>query len=171
VGTGSGVQTKYSRPDWGLLANVKSLDDVKNAGFGANIFNAIFQAHLPNPDKPPLFFDLQAHKIGDQLVIDSKVTERLRDNFFLESLIPQYADNLKSLRAFKFDWPRSDPNFDHVYSNQAFTHKLNEFGIAHEAEEYNGTWNSNIWSRDGRIYAEVLPFFGRHLVFDDNSRK
>jgi hypothetical protein len=24
-----------------------------------------------------------------------------------------------------------------VYSNQAFTHKLNEFGIAHEAEEYN----------------------------------
>jgi hypothetical protein len=106
-------------------------------------------------------------------VIDSKVTERLRDNFFLESMIPQYADNLKSLRGFKFDWARSDTNFDHVYSNQAFTHKLNEFGIAHEAEEYNGAWGEGIWSKDGRIYTEVLPFFQRHLVFErnDNDRR
>jgi Putative esterase len=48
--------------------------------------------------QPPLFIDLQAHKVGNQLVIDSKVTERLRDNFLLESMIPQDADNLKSLR-------------------------------------------------------------------------
>ena len=34
---------------------------------------------------------------------------------------------------------RNDANFDHVYANQAFTHKLNEFGIIHQAEEYNGT--------------------------------
>jgi pimeloyl-ACP methyl ester carboxylesterase len=173
VGTGSGVQVMYSRPNWDVLANARSLDDAKKDGL-TRIFTTIFQAHLPNPDKPPLFIDLQAHKVGNQLVIDSKVTERLRDNFLLESLIPQYADNLKSLRAFKFDWSRSDQNFDHVYSNQTFTHKLNEFGIAHEAEEYNGAWGEGIWSKDGRIYTEVLPFFGRHLVFDennDNSRK
>ncbi|MGA8038304.1 MAG: hypothetical protein WA823_07380 [Candidatus Acidiferrales bacterium] len=45
------------------------------------------------------------------------------------------AENLKSLRAFKFDWSRSDTNQDHVCSHQAYTHKLNEFGIVHEAEE------------------------------------
>jgi hypothetical protein len=127
VGTGSGVQTMYSRPNWDLLANVQSLDDVKKGGFWSNIFTTIFQAHLPNPDKPPLFIDMQAHKVGDQLVIDSKVTERLRNSFLLESMIPQYADNLRSLRGLKLDWSRGDPNFDHVYSNQAFTHKLNEF--------------------------------------------
>jgi hypothetical protein len=170
VGTGSGVQVMYARPNWDVLANATSLDDVKKDGF-SQIFTTIFQAHLPNPDKPPLFIDLQAHKVGNQLVIDSKVTERLRDNFFLESMIPQYADNLKSLRGFKFDWARNDTNFDHVYSNQAFTRKLNEFGIAHEAEEYNGAWEDGIWSKDGRIYTEVLPFFERHLVFDDSSRK
>jgi pimeloyl-ACP methyl ester carboxylesterase len=173
VGTGSGVQVMYSRPNWDVLANAKSLDDAKKDGL-TQIFTTIFQAHLPNPDRPPLFIDLQAHKAGDQLVIDPKVTERLRNNFFLESMIPQYADNLKSLRAFKFDWSRSDTNFDHVYSNQAFTHKLNEFGIAHEADEYNGMWDKGIWSQDGRIYTEVLPFFGRHLVFDsynNNSGK
>jgi Putative esterase len=164
VGTGSGVQVMYSRPNWELLTNATSLDDVRKDGF-SQVFTAIFQAHLPDPDRPPLFIDLQAHKVGDQLVIDPKVTERLRNNFFLESMIPQYAENLKSLRGFKFDWARNDTNFDHVYSNQAFTRKLNEFGIAHEAEEYNGAWGSN-WGEDGRVYTDVLPFFQRHLVFE-----
>lgn len=171
VGTGSGVQVMYSRPNWEVLANAKSLDDIKKDGF-SQLFTAIFQAHVPDPERPPLFIDLQAHKVEDQLVIDTAVTERLRNNFLLESMVPQYADNLKSLRGFKFDWARNDTNFDHVYSNQAFTHKLNEFGIPHEAEEYNGAWGGN-WGADGRIYTEVLPFFGRHLVFGtaDNGGK
>ena len=88
---------------------------------------------------------------GDQLITDTRLTQRLRDNFFLESMIPQYAGNLKSLRGLKFDWGRSDLNQDHVYSNQAFTHKLNEFGIPHEAEEYNGVWGDKTWGDDGRI--------------------
>jgi hypothetical protein len=165
VGTGSGLKIMDSLPNWGILANAKSLDDVKKDGYSW-IFTTIFQAHLPNPDKPPLFIDLSAHKEGDRLVIDSKLMERLRNNFFLESMIPQYADNLKSLRGFKFDWARSDENLDHVYSNQALTHKLNEFGIVHEAEEYNGSWGEPNWGADGRVYTEVLPFFQRHLVFD-----
>jgi Putative esterase len=169
VGTGSGLQVMYSRPNWDLLANAKSLDDFKKNGFWPNIFTTIFQAHLPNSDKPPLFIDLQVQKVGDQLVVDNKVTERLRNNFLLETMIPQYADNLKSLRAFKFDWERNDGNQDHVYSNQAFTHKLDEFGIPHEAEEYNSLWGHGIWGEDGRVYTEVLPFFGRHLVFDGTN--
>jgi hypothetical protein len=103
-------------------------------------------------------------------VVDPKVTERLRNNFLLESMVPLYAANLKSLRGFKFDWSRSDTNYDHVYSNQAFTHKLNEFGIAHEAEEYNGAWGGN-WGEDGRVYTDVLPFFARHLVFEKTGER
>ena len=168
VGTGSGVQIMDSRPNWDLLMNAKSLDDVKSDGF-SQIFTAIFQAHLPNPDNPPLFIDFVAHKAGDRLNIDSGLTERLRGSFLLESMIAQYADNLKSLRGFKFDWPRSDSNYDHVYSNQAFTHKLNEFGIVHEAEEYNGSEGEPNWGRDGRVYTDVLPFFQRHLAFASND--
>jgi Putative esterase len=150
VGTGSGLKIMDSLPDWDLLANAKSLDEVKKDGF-SQIFTTIFQAHLPNVNKPPLFIDLSARRVDGQLVIDSKLMERLRNNFFLESMIPQYADNLKSLRGLKIDWVRSDLNQDHVYSNQAFTHKLNEFGIVHEAEEYNGTWGEPNWGIDGRI--------------------
>jgi hypothetical protein len=84
-------------------------------------------------------------------------------------MIGKYADNLKTLRGFKFDWARNDGNQDHVYSNQAFTHKLNEFGIVHEAEEYNGVWGSGNWGLDGRVATEVLPFFERHLVFQANG--
>jgi enterochelin esterase-like enzyme len=164
VGTGSGVQVMYARPNWDLLASAKSLDDVRKDGM-STLFASIFQAHVPNPNKPPLFIDLQAHKAGDQLEIDTKVTERLRNNFFIESMIPQFADNLKSLRGFKFDWARNDGNYDHVYSNQALTHKLDEFGIPHEAEEYNGLWGHGVWGDDGRFCSEVLPFFARHLVF------
>jgi hypothetical protein len=70
---------------------------------------------VPNPEKPPLFIDRQAHKVVDQVVVDSKVTERLHNNLFVESRIPQYADNLKSLRGFKFDQARNNPNQDHVW--------------------------------------------------------
>ena len=165
VGTGSGVQIMDSRPNWDLLAHAASLDEVKKDGFSA-IFTSIFQAHLPNPEKPPLYVDLPAHQEGGKLVIDSKLTARLRDSFFLESMIPQYADNLKTLRGFKFDWSRNDAIWDHVYSNQAFTHKLNEFGIVHEAEEYNGLWDADpYWGAEGRVIADVLPFFQQHLEF------
>jgi hypothetical protein len=128
----------------------------------------MFQAHLPDPDKPPLFIDLLARQEGDQLIIDAKLMERFRNNFYLETMIPQDADNLRSLRGFKFDWTRNDANFDHVYANQAFTHKLNEFGIIHEAEEYNGAFGAD-WDVDGRFYTDALPFFQKHMVFAENN--
>jgi peroxiredoxin len=164
VGTGSGHQIMYSRPNWTLLANAESMDDLRADG-ASTIFTSIFQAHLPNPDKPPLFIDLPARKSGSELSVDSKLTDRLHNSFFLETMIPQYAENLKTLRGFKFDWGRSDGNQDHVYSNQAFTHKLDEFGVEHEAEEFRGGWGDRNWGETGRVYTEVLPFFQRHLVF------
>jgi enterochelin esterase-like enzyme len=165
VGTGNGVKVLASLPNWELMEKAKTLDDVKKDGY-STIFTSIFQAHVPNVDKPPLYIDFPAHRVDGKLIIDAGVMDRMRNNFFLESWVGQYADNLKSLRGFKFDWARSDPNWDHVYSNQAFTHKLNEYGIVHEAEEYNGTWSKEPnWSADGRVATDVLPFFQQHLVF------
>jgi len=163
VGTGTGVRVSAAIPKWDILVNAKSMDDVKK-DFGTQIFTTMFQAHLPNPGKPPLFIDLLARQEGDKLIIDAKLMDRFRNNFYLETMIPQYADNLKSLRGFKFDWTRNDGNFDHVYANQAFTHKLNEFGITHESEEYNGAFGAD-WGVDGRLYTDVLPFFQKYMVF------
>jgi hypothetical protein len=113
VGTGTGVRVSAEIPKWDILADAKSMDDVKKDG-ATQIFTIMFQAHLSDPDKPPLFIDLPAHKEGGQLIIDAKLMERFRNNFYLETMIPQYADNLRSLRGFKFDWTRLDPKWDHV---------------------------------------------------------
>lgn len=163
VGTGSGVQIMHSRPNWELLSNAKSLDDIRKDGF-SQLFTAIFQAHLPNPDRPPLYVDFAAQRVNGELVIDPKMTERLRNHFLLDAQVGQYADNLKQLRGLRFDWPRADSNYDHVYSAQAFSHILNEYGVRHEAEEYNGQWGDSYWGPDSRIVTEMLPFFGRKLV-------
>ena len=167
VGTGTGVSVSASLPNWDILVNAKSTEDVKK-DFRTQIFTTMFQAHLPNPGKPPLFIDLLVRQEEGRLIIDAKLMERFRNNFYLETMIPQYADNLKSLRGFKFDWTRNDANFDHVYANQAFTHKLNEFGIIHEAEEYNRAFGVD-WGVDGRFYTDALPFFQKHLVFADKK--
>ena len=164
VGTGTGVGISMTIPKWDILTNAKSMDDVKQDG-RTRIFTTMFQAHLPNPAKPPLFIDLPARQEAGRLIINAKLMDRFRNNFYLETMIPQYADNLKSLRGFKFDWTRNDANFDHVYANQAFTRKLNEFGVAHGAEEYNGPFDESNWGADGRIYTDVLPFFQTHLAF------
>lgn len=164
VGTGTGVGVSMTIPKWDILSNAKSMDDIKK-DVGTRIFTTMFQAHLPNPAKPPLFIDLLARQENDRLIIDAKLMDRFRNNFYLETMIPQYADNLNSLRGFKFDWTRNDANFDHVYANQAFTRKLNEFGVAHGAEEYTGPFDESNWGTDGRIYTEVLPFFQKHVVF------
>jgi hypothetical protein len=168
VGTGSGLVLSLSKPRWELLANAKALDDVREDTV-SRIFTTIFQAHLPDINKPPLFIDLPAQKVGDRFVIDVPLMERLRNNFYLETIIPKYAENLRSLRGIKFDWGRSDTNQDHVYANQAFTHKLIEYGVAHDAEEYNGTWGEANWGDDGRIVTEVLPFFQRTLLSDQTT--
>lgn len=106
-----------------------------------------------------------SHAEGDQLIIDAKLMEHFRNNFSLETMIPKYAGNLRSLRGLKFDWDRNDANYDHVYANRAFTPKLNEFGIVHQAEEFNGAWGS-LLGRAGQDPYRSLPFFARHLVFD-----
>ncbi len=165
VGTGNGVKILASLPNFELMENAKTLGDIQKDG-SSTIFTSIFEAHIPDPNNPPLYIEFPAHRVGGRLTINAQVMDRLRSNFFLESLVGQYADNLKSLRGLKFDWARSDLNWDHVYSNQAFTHKLNEYGVPHEAEEYNGSLDREPnWGADGRVTTDMLPFFKRRLVF------
>jgi hypothetical protein len=167
VGTGLGLQTMSSRPNFDLLQGAKSRDDLKADPF-SQLFTAIYQAHLPNPTKPPLYVDLPARKVDGKLIIDAALTEKLIDSFALERSVGRYADNLRTLRGFKFDWTRGDPNPDHVVSNQAFSRLLTEYGVPHEAEEYVGGWGDRTWGETGRVRTDLLPFFAQTLVFAPN---
>ncbi|MGF7151376.1 hypothetical protein FHS96_005039 [Sphingomonas zeicaulis] len=162
IGAGLGVQPMASRPDWSLLQRARSIDDLKDQGF-TPVFASIYQAHLPNPARAPLFFDPPARREGDRLVIDAALTDRLAASFALDRQVARYADNLRRLNGLKFDWGRNDPVTDHIVSLQAFARTLDEYGVPHEAEEYHGGWGDRTWGPAGRIVTDMLPFFRTHL--------
>ncbi|KSB91254.1 esterase [Caulobacter vibrioides] len=165
VGTGVGLQTMNSRPNFERLAGARSLDDLGDDGF-SRVFLGMYQAFLPNPDKPPLYADLPAGGRGETLATDPVLTAKLQNAFLLDRLLPVHATELKSLRGLMFDWGRFDGNADHVVSNRAFAGLLEEFGVPNEAEEYRGWWGERHWTPGGRVEARVLPFFARTLAFE-----
>lgn len=169
IGAGGNIQTTHSRPNWERLAQARSLDDLGHDGF-SRIFTSIYQATLPNSNRPPLFFDPPARSLDGRVVVDTAVMARFLDRFSLAAQLPLYAENLKTLRGLKFDWGRADPIVDHIYGSQAFAHLLDEYGVPHEAEEHGGGFRDRHWGETGRVYTDVLPFFARHLVFEDASR-
>jgi hypothetical protein len=65
-------------------------------------------------------------------------TQKAQAVFLLDQSLEASAQNLQQLRGIAFDWTRYDPTPTHVYTNQAFTRKLEDLGIEHEAEEYRG---------------------------------
>lgn len=165
IGAGPGLQSMFSRPNWELLQNAKSLEDLRVDGFSL-IFTSIFQAHLADPGRAPLFFSPPARWSGGRLEVDPALTEQLNASFFLDRQVSAHAANLRTLRGFMFDWARGDANQDHIVSLQAFTRTLDAFAVPYEAEEYRGGWGERHWGEDGRIMTEMLPFFARHLVFE-----
>jgi S-formylglutathione hydrolase FrmB/ketosteroid isomerase-like protein len=164
VGTGHGIQSTWIRPNFDLLARATSLDDLGDDGF-SRIFTSIYQAFSPNPNRPPLYFDPPARRVDGTIVIDSAVMARFHRGFALTDLLPDYADNLKSLRGLKFDWGRQDMIADHINGAQDLSRQLAEYGVAHEAEEHGGGFRDRHWGEQGRFYTDVLPFFARHLLF------
>jgi hypothetical protein len=113
----------------------------------------------------PLFSGVVAAMIFTLVSASPVYGQGSKSQFVSREILGKYADNLKSLRGLRFDWARNDGNHDPVYADQAFTHTLNEFGIVHEAEEYNGVWGSGNWGAEGRVATEMLPFFARKMVF------
>lgn len=164
VGTGSGLIPMSSRPDWRKMNLARSWADLDD-GF-SQVFMAMAQTYLPNPDRPPFYCDLAVELKDGILVTNLENTRKLHSTFLLDQLVPQYAANLKRLAAIGFDWGRYDPTQDHVYSNQAFTRTLDDYGIVHVAEEYAGNHYDRNWIENGRVSNDMLPFFARALRFD-----
>lgn len=164
VGTGSGVEPLYQRPDWSRLQNARSAADLQGDPYGP-VFLTMVQTFLPNPQRPPLYCDFMIDIRDGERDVNVDNVKRVEQGFFLENIAAQERDNLRKLRGIKFDWGRYDPTYAHVHSNREFTRDLDELGIDHEAEEFRGTPWDKYWSDDGRVYTEVLPFFARLLAY------
>lgn len=145
------------------LAAIKTKDELDKTYY-PRVIAACARAWSPNPNKPPFYFGLPFNYVGDSLVVDTTVYEKWRANMPLY-MIDKYASNLKKLKAIKLDWGRNDaPRFP--VQCGMFSQELENHGIEHYAEEYIGTHTNKIWTTDGRVLDELLPFFNDYLQFE-----
>jgi hypothetical protein len=150
--------------DWNKIRDAQTFEEL--AGLGrTEIFVAISQGFLPNPNRPPFYCDFFVDFENGQPKLNPEMVSKAKKEFHLEETLEESAANLRSMRGLAFDWGRFDQTQAHVISSRSFSRKLVDYGVKHEAEEYNGDPWSKIWTDDGRFYTRVLPFFGRHLVF------
>lgn len=164
VGTGSGVRPMQFGADWKKIYQSNAFAELWGDHYAPG-FVAMAQAYLPNPNKPPFYCDFIVElKDGEPKVIAENFV-KLSSRFFLDGLLRDNLNNMKSLRAIAFDWGRYDMTQSHIYSNQAFTRMLDDLGIDHIAEEYNGGPSDKNWIDHGRVEDNMLPFFARNLAF------
>jgi enterochelin esterase-like enzyme len=154
--------------NWQKIHQAKTFAELAGEG-RAQMFVAMAQATLPNPDRPPFYCDFWVELENNEPKLHVENTQKAQTRWLLDRTLEESAGNLRQMRGIAFDWGRYDPTPTHVYANQAFSRKLEDLGIEHEAEEYRGNpWNKN-WTETGRFYTRMLPFFARHLVFEGNN--
>jgi S-formylglutathione hydrolase len=141
-------------------ATVKTLNP--RADFYAASLICVAQAFSPNTEKPPFFMDLPFVTRAGRLQRADDPYERWEEHMPL-TMLPQYEENLRKLRALRFDSGTED-EYTHIPpTNRALSERLNDLEIPHVFEEYNGDHRNRLWGEEGRIGTEVLPFFSRML--------
>ncbi len=146
------------------LANIKTQEELDKSYFGKVII-AFGKSWTPNPDNPPFYCDLPFTYEGDELIVHKDILEKWYANMPLH-MIEDYQDNLKKLKAIKLDWGRNAGDRFTIMCKM-FSQRLENVGITHFAEEYIGTHVNNIYTADGRIPNQMLPFFDFYLNFEE----
>lgn len=147
------------------LSKVKTVDELKRTYY-PKVLVAVARAWSPNPNKPPFYCDLPFTYKGDSMIVNQTVLQKWNENMPVY-MVDKYADNLRKLTAIKLDWGRNDALRFPVQCGM-FSQRLENLGIAHYAEEYIGNHGNKIWTTDGRVLNDLLPFFNEYLKFDYN---
>ncbi len=145
------------------LSKIKTQEELKKTYY-PKVLVAVGRAWSPNPAKPPFYCDLPFTYQGDSLIVNNVVMEKWNQNMPVY-MVDKYASNLRKLRALKLDWGRNDASRFPVQCGM-FSQRLENLGIDHFAEEYIGNHVNKIWTIDGRVLNDLLPFFNEYLKFD-----
>ena len=166
VATGNGsLPWTVLNINWDKINKAKNYDDLAGPDRTA-IFVAIHQAFLPNPNRPPFYCDFSIEIVNGERRLNSENMIKTKKEFLLDETLLESASHLRQLKGIALDWGRYDETIAHVESNRDFSSKLEDLGIVHTAEEYNGTASSKLWTNDGRFYTRVLPFLNQYLAFE-----
>ncbi|NVK84171.1 MAG: alpha/beta fold hydrolase [Cytophagia bacterium] len=146
------------------LARVKTVEELSKTYF-PKVIVAFAKSWSPNPDKAPFYCDIPFTVENGEMVAHPDVLEKWYQNMPVH-MIDNNLENLKKLNAIKLDWGR---NSGERFTRQCkmFSQRLENVGIEHFAEEYIGTHTSGIYTIDGRIPQQMLPFFDFYLSFEE----
>jgi enterochelin esterase-like enzyme len=144
---------------------LQTREELFKNSFDGTLMVAMGRAFSPNPDKPPFFADLPFSYEGDSLITHYDILKKWYDNLPYD-MIDSYAENFSKLKAFKMDWGKHDNPVVYV-SCRMFSEKLEALGIEHYSEEFIGNHGNKLWSLDGRMINDVLPFFNANLEFQE----
>ena len=144
------------------VQKIKSQEELVKTYY-PRVLVAVARAWSPNPDNPPFYCDMPFTYEGDKLIIHEEVVAKWEKNMPVY-MVGDYAENLRKLTAIKMDWGRNDsPRFPVQIG--MLSQRLENLGINHFAEEYIGDHGNKIWSADGRVLHDLLPFFNEYLSF------
>ena len=146
------------------LEGISSMEELRKSYF-PKVIVAFARSWSPNPDKPPFYCDIPFEYEREQLVARPDVLAKWYANMPLH-MIDDNLENLKQLRAIKFDWGRHAGDRFTIQCKM-FSQRLENVGITHFAEEYIGDHGSGIYTAEGRIPQQVLPFFDLYLDFEE----
>ena len=136
---------------------IKTVEEARgNRGAQGTLARAA--AWAPNPSKPPLFLDLPTR--------NGEVVPEIAVKWAANSpvaMLDQYVPNLKTLKALALDIGLQD---NLIAGNKVLVDGLTRFGVAHTFETYEGDHNNRV---PQRLEEKVLPFFSRHLSFEQRS--
>ena len=146
------------------LSEINTIEGLKKSYFGG-VMMAFGRSWSPNPDNPPFYCDFPFVYNGDELIVNKEVLQKWYDNMPVH-MIDDNLENLQQLKAIKLDWGRNAGDRFTLQCDM-FSERLENVGIMHFAEEYIGTHVSGIYTKEGRIPQQVLPFFDFYLEFGD----
>ncbi|MEZ4847346.1 MAG: alpha/beta fold hydrolase [Bacteroidia bacterium] len=146
------------------LAKIKTEEELKKTYF-PKVIVAFAKSWSPNPNKPPFYCDLPFEYKNDELVANPEVLQKWYANMPLH-MIDDKLENIRKLKAIKMDWGRNAGERFTIQCDM-FSQRLENVGITHFAEEYIGTHVSGIFTLDGRVPNQMLPFFDFYLEFGE----
>jgi enterochelin esterase-like enzyme len=137
-----------------------AVEAAKAPGFGISVVLAEAAAWSPNPNNPPLYYDLPV-KDGKQ---QPDVIARWAANAPL-AMVGQYIPSLKMYKAIGMEVGTKD---NLMASNKQLDEMLTSFGVVHTYETYDGDHTNKVFER---IENNTLPFFSHNLSFDMRKGK
>ncbi|ANM30380.1 hypothetical protein ABI59_13570 [Acidobacteria bacterium Mor1] len=144
------------------LSEIESLDQLGGAHFYVQAIVSIGQCLSPNAESA-LLTDLP-FRTEQGKVVPSQPGHGRWQAQFPSYMVADHVDVLKRLRGLRFDSAFED-EYSHIpITSMEFSRVLEEHGIEHTFEMYNGDHRNRLWGRKGRLYTEVFPYFSQLLV-------